>query len=150
MEAKALSNSPLGKLAVLWKVRPAHTDINTCFLPIQQSFARVHPYLPRKTKSELRESWSVLREAPRHSSRRPKQSWGGGLPSSLLLIPLEWWHLEQLTRDQLWSSICTQEFDHLEMSLASALNKTVLGPASPWNRFWRDFLEVWGVPRRTS
>ena len=23
-------------------------------------------------------------------------------------------------------------------------NKTVLGPASPWNRFWRDFLEVWG------
>ena len=30
------------------------------------------------------------------------------------------------------------------------LVKTVPGPASPWNRFWRDFLEVWGVPRRTS
>ena len=28
--------------------------------------------------------------------------------------------------------------------------KTVLGQASTWNRFWRDFLEAWGVPRQTS
>ena len=29
-------------------------------------------------------------------------------------------------------------------------SKTVRGQASTWNRFWRDFLEVWGVPRQTS
>ena len=29
-------------------------------------------------------------------------------------------------------------------SKITRLNKTMLGPASPWNRFWRDFLEVWG------
>ena len=28
--------------------------------------------------------------------------------------------------------------------------KTVLRPASAWDRFWRDFLEVWGVPKQTS
>ena len=29
-------------------------------------------------------------------------------------------------------------------------NKTVLRQASAWDRFWRDFLEVWGVPKQTS
>ena len=28
--------------------------------------------------------------------------------------------------------------------------KTVPGQASAWNRFWGDFLEVWGVQRQTS
>ena len=28
--------------------------------------------------------------------------------------------------------------------------KTVIGQASAWNRFWRDFLKVWGVPKQTS
>ena len=28
--------------------------------------------------------------------------------------------------------------------------KAVLRQASAWNRFWRDFLEVWGVPTQTS
>ena len=28
--------------------------------------------------------------------------------------------------------------------------RKVLGQASAWNRFWRDFLEVWGVPKQTS
>ena len=28
--------------------------------------------------------------------------------------------------------------------------KTVLGQASAWDRFWRDFLEVWAVPKQTS
>ena len=28
--------------------------------------------------------------------------------------------------------------------------KTVLRQASAWDRFWRDFLEVWGVPKQTS
>ena len=29
-----------------------------------------------------------------------------------------------------------------------ATGKTLPGPASPWNRFWRDFLEVRAVPRQ--
>ena len=29
-------------------------------------------------------------------------------------------------------------------------NKTMLRQASTWNCFWRDFLEVWGVPKQTS
>ena len=29
-------------------------------------------------------------------------------------------------------------------------SKTVLRQASAWNRLWRDFLEVWGVPKQTS
>ena len=28
--------------------------------------------------------------------------------------------------------------------------KTVLGQASSWNHFWKDFLEVWVVPKQTS
>ena len=33
---------------------------------------------------------------------------------------------------------------------ANANSKTLLGQASAWNRFWKDFLEVWVVPRQTS
>ena len=45
----------------------------------------------------------------------------------------------QETGENLWSTL------QLILSVFPWEDKTVLGPASPWNRFWRDFLEVWGV-----
>ena len=46
--------------------------------------------------------------------------------------------------------MCEHSETTLPCNSIAAFHKTVLGQASAWNRFWRDLLEVWGVPRQTS
>ena len=89
------------------------------------------------------------------------------IPKSLCSLVRNWhfhahqWDFDRAARDLVKTSSCQHKLERKSslfsedpsyslISAETALNKTMLGQASAWNRFWRDFLEVWGVRRQTS